>query len=222
MNFKQLCTDSLKESDPAKAESMSRVTGGTYRFIGMDAKARRRVFQPFLEEEEQGAPIDWEFIDICWEQMLREFQYFALAYLFYRRNSLKKGDLARLKKLSAEKGGWDTGNLVQKLVNFLTARFPELEKDVVEWAKSDNPWLQRCALQHQLGRGSYLNTKSLEQMIDSCIGTNNRYVRKSIERSLLNCADDHPGFVRAILEKYPNELKRLAERGFLYEMDEED
>lgn len=222
MNFKQLCTDSLKESDPAKAASMARVTGGVYSFIGMDARARQKIFQPFLDSEDPDSPIDWEFVEICWDQKLREFQYFALIYLFHRRNSLEKDDLAKLKRLAGEKGGWDTGNLVQKLVNFLTARFPELEEEVVKWARSDNPWIQRCALQHQLGRGSYTNTDSLEKIIDHSIDTKNRYVRKSIERSLLNCADEHPAFVQEMIDKYPKQLKKLAERGFLNDMDEEE
>lgn len=219
MNFKQLCTDSLKESDAKKAESMSRVTGGRFRFVGMDAQTRHQVFKPFLEEEEPENPIDWEFVETCWDQKLREFQYFALVYLFHRRSDLEKEDMAKLKTLTSDKGGWDTGNLVQKLVNYLSARYPELEDEVVEWAATDDPWLQRCALQHQLGRGSFTNTESLGKIIDYCIHSNNRYVKKSIERSLLNCAADHPEFVKKMVEKYPKQLSKIAERGFLNEVD---
>lgn len=202
MNFKQLCTDLSKEMDAEKAESMSRLMNGEFTFKGLDTGARARVMKAQLDAAKDDTDIDWEFIDCCWEQNIREFQYFALNYLMKMHHLLKIDDIARLKQLIVEKPGWDTNNILYKLINIHTAYYPELEQTVVAWSKEGNPWLQRTALLFQMNRAQYTNTELLEEVLLNSLDSDNAYVQNAIVRALKDADKHHPDFVKQFLEKY--------------------
>lgn len=208
MNFKQLCTDLIKVADLKKAKSMEKALGGRFRFMGLDAETRRTHLQPYLDEEEPIEPIDWEFVEICWDQLFREFQYIALSYLLYRRDSLEPSDIKHFKTLAFQNAWWDTGNMLQKLMNYFTARYPELEDEMVNWAKADDPWLNRCALLHQLGRGKHTRIDILEKALKECSRSKDRYVLSAMYRSVEDCEEDFPEFVAEMRKKYPQLAKK--------------
>lgn len=209
MNFKQLCTELSKEINPEVAEEMSRVMDGQFLFKGLDASARLRVIEGQLakakEEEEE---IDWEFVDTCWDQNIREFQYFALSYLMEMRELLEKDDLDKLKNLIIDKPEWDTNNILHKLVNMHTALYPELEDKVVAWSKEKNPWLKRTAILYQLGRGPYTRIDALEKILDNSLNDKETIIRRAIVKALEDARRSHPEFVDSYIER---NRKKLAE-----------
>lgn len=197
MNFKQLCTDMSKEVDVRIATDMAKVFGNRFSFKGLDASARARVIADQIETARaEESEIDWEFVDVCWEQNIREFQYFALSYLMAMRQLMQKEDLSRLKDLIVDKPEWDTNNILHKLVNIHTAYYPELEEEVAQWASAADPWLRRTAILHQLSRAQYTDWELLEKILDANIGYEEEVVQEAILIALADVATSNPDFVR--------------------------
>ena len=211
MNFKQLCTDLIKEADPQKAETMTRLMGSEFKFLGVDAKARRRIMQPYLREAaETETEIDWDFVACCWDQNLREFRYLALQYLLRQRNLLANDAYKKLEKLMKDQPGWDTGNYFQKIVNFLTARYPQTKKTVLRWSNSDDPWFKRVALLHQLDRGAYADLELQEKILLNCLGAQEKPVKLAVGRCLRDLQRSFPDFVRQFCEDHADGLSPLS------------
>lgn len=210
MNFKQLCTDMIRASNPAKAEKMASIMRGQFRFLGLDARTRRKVCMNQFTEAKRDTEIDWDFVDSCWDQYIREFQYIAADYLIHQRNLLGVEDFTRIKHLIETKPWWDTGDLLQKLVNFLSAKFPELEQEVIRWSLHKDPWLKRVALQHQIGRGPYTNREILEEIILNCSKSTDPFVKRAIGRSLRDLRNSHPEWVDAFLEAQQKVLPAMS------------
>ena len=45
-------------------------------------------------------PIDWTFVEECWQQPYREFQYIAMDYLDKKKKELRPEDFPKLKELA--------------------------------------------------------------------------------------------------------------------------
>lgn len=212
MNFKQICTEVSKWANSEKAEEMSRLIGQDHEFVfkGLDANARTIIMKAQLDADKNPDSIDWEFVDTCWEQNIREFQYFALTYLMARCHLLQEEDLAKLEQLIVTKAYWDTNNILHKLVNMLTALHPQKTAEVVAWSKEEDPWLQRTALLFQLGRCEYINLQDLEEVLANSIDSCDPNVRRAILRILSDVRDFYPDFVRDFMEKHPEKISESA------------
>lgn len=208
MNFKQLCTDMSKEVNEQVATEMAKVFGNRFTFKGLDASARARVIADQIETARaEETEIDWEFVEVCWEQNIREFQYFALSYLMAMRQLMQKDDLYRLKDLIVDKPEWDTNNILHKLVNIHTAYYPELEGEIVKWANSADPWLRRTAILHQLSRAQYTNWELLKEILDANIGYQDEVVQEAIVAALADVATTDPDFVHDYLTSRADKIK---------------
>lgn len=68
------------QADPAKVPHMEAYMKNKLRFLGVQKtilrKIEREFFKSFIKD-----PIDWNFVEECWQQPYREFQYIAMDYL---------------------------------------------------------------------------------------------------------------------------------------------
>lgn len=216
MNFKQLCTDLSKEMDPAIGAEMSKLFNGKFVFKGLDQRARTKIMNnQFESKNDDDSEIDWEFVETCWDQNIREFQYFAISYLIHMRDHLEKSDLSKIKRLIEEKPEWDTNNQLHKLVNLLTALYPELNSQVVAWSREDNAWTKRTALLYQLGRGPYLNEDYLAEILDHAIHDDREIIQKAIVHSLSDAYHDHKDFVEQYIHDHKETLDPAITAEFL-------
>lgn len=92
------------------------------------------------------------FVDTCWEKEPREYQYVGANYLKAMRSYLTKDDLPKLERLVVTKSWWDTVDILDRVVGSLVYDKPELEEVLLKWSLSDNIWLRRVAIDHQLLR----------------------------------------------------------------------
>lgn len=212
MNFKQLCTDVSKAADKECAKLMAAVMNEEFIFKGLDASARSRIMQNQLASDKDPDILDWEFIECCWDQNIREFQYFALSYLTEKRELLKKADLSKLKQLVLAKPSWDTNNILHKLINLHTAVYPELSETVASWSESDNIWLKRVAVLYQLERGEYINLNYARKAIENSLDYPDHYLREAIKESLKDIKITHPKFVDDLIFEHEDKLgKEIVE-----------
>ncbi len=206
MNFKQLCTDLSKYANRQKASEMEHLMGNTYRFKGLDSTARAKVMEEQLSMDKEPDKLDWEFVECCWEQNIREFQYFALQYLTAKRDLLQKKDFAKLKKLIVDKPGWDTNNILHRLVNLLTALYPDLGQKVLAWSKSDDPWLKRTAVLHQMDRGVYADQELMAEIWVNCLNDPRDLVQMALLESVKELQESKPDFVQDFLSQHGDQL----------------
>ena len=71
-----------------------------FSFLGVQKpilkKIEREFFKPFIKD-----PIDWTFVEECWQQPYREFQYIAMDYLDKKKKELRPEDFPKLKGIGS-------------------------------------------------------------------------------------------------------------------------
>ena len=119
-------------------------------FLGIRSPERRRIAKPLLreltDEDELAA-----FATAAWELPEREYQYVAADAVCDTRLRLSVGFIGTAEHLITQKSWWDTVDaLASHLVGGLVTNHPELVSTMDEWIASDNMWLARTAILHQL------------------------------------------------------------------------
>ena len=98
----------------------------------------------------QGALL-FEFVRLCFEDEYREIHYCGLQMLEKQIRTLPAEAIHFLEECICMQSWWDTVDWVNKLVGMHFRRFPELQRLTCErWVASDNIWLQRVTMIHQL------------------------------------------------------------------------
>ena len=63
------------------------------------------------------------------------------------------------------KSWWDTVDILDRVVGSLVYDKPELEKIILQWSLSDNIWLRRVAIDHQLLRKEKTDVHLMEKIL---------------------------------------------------------
>lgn len=74
--------------DKENAIAMSKYMRNLFDFYGLPTPKRKDVYNNFIKSEKKLKKIDWEFLDKCYEDNHREFQY--LVYDLVRRKKMTK------------------------------------------------------------------------------------------------------------------------------------
>ena len=203
MDTEQLITE-MKGHRTDDAQAMSAYLRNQFPFLGLKSVARRNITKPYFKEAKQEARalskvnpdipiIDWNFVQECWQQEEREFQYVATDYLNDMQTYLKKDDINHLKKLITTKSWWDSVDALVKRVGYLQTQYPELKETIIEWSVSDNLWLRRVAIMNNLGSNEF-------------------FINKAIGWALRDYARINEEWVKNFLRQYQTELAPLSIR----------
>lgn len=222
MDTEQLITE-MKGHRTDDAQAMSAYLRNQFPFLGLKSVARRNIIKPYFKEAKQearalskvnlGIPIiDWNFVQECWQQEEREFQYVATDYLNDMQTYLKKDDINHLKKLITTKSWWDSVDALVKRVGYLQTQYPELKETIIEWSVSDNLWLRRVAIIHQLSMKEATDTQLLTRTIMNNLGSNEFFINKAIGWALRDYARINEEWVKNFLRQYQTELAPLSIR----------
>ncbi|MDI9490792.1 MAG: DNA alkylation repair protein [Clostridiaceae bacterium] len=212
MNFKQFCSDILILSDPEKGKQMSSYMRDQFEFLGVPAERRRESSKKQFDTAREENEIDWEFVEACWEQNFREFQYVAIDYLILMQHFLEKEDLDRIKDLVLTKSWWDTVDNLNKPIGTLVMTYPELEDEMIAWSKADNIWLRRSAIIFQLGFKKYTNKELLSEIIQNNFDSREFFINKAIGWALREFSKTDPDWVAEFLREYKHRLATISYR----------
>jgi len=110
------------------------------------------------------------------------------------------------------KSWWDTIDFIAvKLMGAYFKMYPEeIEVYIEKWLKSNNIWLQRCALLFQLKYKEGLDTNLLKYVINSLLGSKEFFINKAIGWVLREYSRTNPKWVREFVDK--TELNPLSRR----------
>ena len=212
MDFENLSTELTNNADAAKAVSMKAYMREQFEFLGVPTPKRREISKPYLKAAKDDTRVDWKFIDRCWKEPYREFQYCAIDYLTQMKQLLTPADVPKIKKLITTKSWWDTVDGLDVVVGHIAAKFTDVKKTLLEWSVDKNFWLRRAAIDHQLLHRDKTDTKLLEKIIVNNFGQTEFFINKAIGWSLREYSKTNPTWVRDFVNKYKDKLAPLSVR----------
>ena len=199
-----------EKEDKENAAQMAKYMRNQFVFYGLPTPKRKAVYKDFLKEEKKSGQIDWAFLDRCYEDEHREFQYLVCDYLTVMDNFLAYDDIPRIKVYIKCKSWWDTTDSLDRVIGQIGLRDSRVNALMLEWSLDDDFWVRRVAIDHQLCRKEKTNTELLEKILVNNFGSDEFFINKAIGWSLRDYSKTNPEWVRAFVEKHADRMSKLS------------
>lgn len=199
-----------EKEDKENAAQMAKYMRNQFVFYGLPTPKRKAVYKDFLKGEKKSGQIDWAFLDRCYEDEHREFQYLACDYLTVMDNFLTYDDIPRIKVYIKCKSWWDTTDSLDRVIGQIGLRDSRVNALMLEWSLDDDFWVRRVAIDHQLCRKEKTNTELLEKILVNNFGSDEFFINKAIGWSLRDYSKTNPEWVRAFVEKHADRMSKLS------------
>ena len=210
MSLRDLLEEIEAAKNPEKAGPMEAYMRYQFSFLGIAAPERNALYKKYFPEAKKTRIIDWDFVDTCWEKESREYQYVAANYLKAMQSYLTKDDLPKLERLVVTKSWWDTVDILDRVVGSLVADYLELEDVLLKWSLSDNIWLRRVAIDHQLLRKEKTNVQLMEKILLNNLDQTEFFINKAIGWALRDYSKTNPEWVESFIEKNKERMAELS------------
>jgi 3-methyladenine DNA glycosylase AlkD len=208
MSIESLIALFRENANEDQAIPMNAYMKNNFIHLGIKTPLRRELLKTFLKEN----PLEKEWISILWELPEREYQIAAVDMLALIRKKLTAEDLPLVERLITTKSWWDTVDaLAAHIAGEIFRKDEAARRDyVMQWNESDNMWLNRTAILHQL---TY-KTRTDEDLLYRCVlrhaESNEFFHQKAIGWALRTYAKVNPGSVLEFVESH--KLKPLSRR----------
>lgn len=196
--------------DKENASSMSKYMRNLFIFYGLPTPKRKALYKDIIKEEKKQKKIDWEFLDRCYEDEHREFQYVVCDYLIAMNDFLTYEDILKIKKYAQTKQWWDTIDCLDRVIGEIGLRDQRVDTLMIEWSKDDDFWIRRIAIDHQLCRKEKTHTELLEKILVNNFGSDEFFINKAIGWALRDYSKTNPDWVRAFIDKYKDQMNKLS------------
>ena len=201
MSLTDLLVELEAAKDDEKARPMEVYMRDQFPFLGIAAPERNALYRKYFPSAKKTKIIDWDFVDTCWEKEPREYQYVGANYLKAMQSYLTESDLPKLEHLVVTKSWWDTVDILDRVVGSLVYDKPELGEIIVQWRLSDNIWLRRVAIDHQLLRKQKTNVRLMEKILLNNLDQTEFFINKAIGWALRDYSKTNPKWVASFIEK---------------------
>lgn len=207
---------------PEQAEPMAAYMKHHFEFLGAKSPAVRKAAKPMIAEGKHAEAHELiAFADQCWEQPEREFQYVGCIFLRRWVGSLEPANLDDLKRFIVTKSWWDSVDaLAAWSVGPLVLANRELAEIMDEWIDSENMWLARTAIIHQLSYKADTDADRLFAYAESRAEDTEFFIRKAIGWSLRQYARQDPDQVLAFVAANEDRLSGLSKREALKHLNQ--
>ena len=207
-------------ADPERAAPMAAYLRGQFSFLGIPSPARTASLRAAWAG--QAAPSEGALRDAVvalWALPEREFHYAACDLLARwigttkRAATVSPGFLTgTVQQLITAASWWDSVDALRAAATGpLVAAHPELKPVMASWVDSDNRWLVRSAIIHQLGYGERTDASLLFAFCARRAADREFFIAKAIGWTLRTYARIQPDEVRGFVAAHP-ELTSLARR----------
>lgn len=210
MTLYELFDELPKYADAQNKMAMERYMRNQFVFLGIKTPLRREISGIYLKEANKRAKaagyardsVDWDFVSMCWKRQEREFQMLAIDYLLALKECLAPEDIDYLQKLIISKSWWDSVDALAKLVGHICLKKESMQALMLDWSLSDNLWLRRTAIIHQLAYKKKTNQELLTRVIQNNLASQEFFINKAIGWALREYAKTNPDWViRFLIEK---------------------
>ena len=210
MDFNKLYEEMIQHKNEEQARQMSKYMLNKFEYIGIKTPERRKIFKNFFKEYKNEEKIDWEFVNKCWENKYREFQYVAADYLKNTKDKLTIDDIPKFKRLILKKSWWDTIDNLDMTIGALALKDSNVNKILLEWSLDENIWLRRIAIDHQFLRKEKTNTELLEKILKNNLGKAEFFINKAIGWALRDYSKTNPEWVKNFIEENKENMAKLS------------
>lgn len=210
--YKSLRIDLESIANKNKAVTMAAYMRNQFEFYGVQAVERNEIFSELIKCDKKRGKIDWQLLDLCFDDVHREFQYFVMHYLKSLRKFLAYDDIPRLYRYVKTKQWWDTIDGLDRIIGgiaFVDARVNNL---MLQWSTDDDFWIRRVAIDHQIGRRDKTNEELFEAILVNNFGSKEFFINKAIGWSLRDYSKTNPKWVNQFIEKYGDRMSSLSIR----------
>lgn len=196
--------------DKENAVAMSKYMRNMFDFYGIPSSKRKELYNNLIKNEKKSKIIDWDFLDKCYEDNHREFQYLVYDYLLSMKKYASYDDVYKIKKYIANKSWWDTVDFLCKVIGDIELRDSKVKKVMLEWSNEDNIWIKRAAIEHQLNLKDKTDCELLENIIVNCFGTDEFFINKAIGWALREYSKTDSNWVKNFINKYKSQMNDLS------------
>jgi 3-methyladenine DNA glycosylase AlkD len=202
-------------ADPERARPMVAYMKNRYPFLGIATPARRALVAGVVRGA--GRPTEAELaaaMHALWAFDEREYQYVACDLLARHQRVCGAPFLVEhAEPLIQTKSWWDTVDALRSaVVGPVVSRHDELVAVLWRWIDSDDIWLVRSAIIHQLGYGVHTDETRLFAFCARRADHPDFFVRKAIGWALREHAKRAPDAVRAFVADQRDQLSPLSVR----------
>lgn len=203
----------VKNADPEAGEGAAAYMRNQFEFFGIKTPLRRELAKDLVRQSKDLS--ERELVALCkelWAQPEREFQYIACDLLAKNAKRLSPSYVKREAPwFIKNKSWWDTVDSVRKSIEIVVAANPDLKAEMEKWIVSNNIWIVRSALIHQLTLGSKTDAKLLFRFCEIQATEKEFFVAKAIGWALRSYSYVDPKAVKSFIKEHP-ELTPLAKR----------
>ena len=200
-------------ANPSAARGMMIYMKDIAPYFGIAAPARRKfqreIFDAYTSCDGQQFS---DMLSMLLRQPERELHYLAMDWLYHTRQSFTAATIHLLEHFLTTKSWWDTVDFLStRCLGAWAAMFPKEAKPIIRrYIQSDNFWLNRSAILHQLHYGANTDTALLVDCILPHAGVKEFFVQKAIGWALRHYARTNPVWVREFVNTNP--LAALSRR----------
>ncbi|MGT2741928.1 DNA alkylation repair protein [Streptococcus plurextorum] len=210
MLIKELIARFEEAQNPELADSMSAYMRHQFTFFGVPSPQRRLLYKDVIATAKKSKVIDWSLLNQAWAAPHRELDYFVCDYLKGMQKHLTFDDVPKLLTYASSHQWWDTIDYFDRILgNIADARISNL---MLELSLSEDFWLRRIAIDHQLGRKDKTDTNLLKSIILNNLGSKEFFINKAIGWSLRDYSKTNPDWVRDFIEEHRDSLAPLSIR----------
>lgn len=196
-------------ANPGNARPMAAYMKDRFDFLGVKTPDRRTVTRALIRDRHEAII---ESAEALWALPFREYQYVACDLLDRHARHLPASALSRVLKLATGRSWWDTVDALAKTVGTIVRNHPALAQRMEQLAASENMWLRRVAILHQLGAKQATDVERLFRICLLNAADPEFFIRKAIGWALRDYAYRDAAAVREFLERHRARLSPLTIR----------
>ncbi len=154
-----------------------------------------------------------ELLGHLWEMLEREYQYAGCGIIARNIKSCGPAFVQTVRTLVTTKSCWDTvDSLAKDGAGALVLRHPELATTMDAWLESENMWLRRTAILHQLEFKERTDGARLFRYRELRAGEQELFIRKAIGWALREFSKVDAEAVRGFVASHEHQLSGLSKR----------
>lgn len=209
MNFEKIKKEFENHQNKQYAIKMAAYMRDKFDFYGIMSTERKAIYKDDLKDAKKSKVIDWDFLNKCWDDNHREFQYLNMDYLDSMQKYLTCEDLPKLTRFIKEKQWWDTIDHLSKVIGYICNHCGKSEI-MIDWSTDDDFWIRRVAILHQLGMKDKTDPELLSRILINNFGSDEFFINKAIGWSLREYSKTDPKWVKGFIDKYENKMDKLS------------
>lgn len=209
---KDILNIALTNRNEEKSIQMQNYMRNKFKFLGIQTPLRKSIIKPYLKKFKQ-LTYDEQIslvTDIFLKGQYRELQYIALD-LYEIKSDLKEEDIKTIEILATNHSWWDSVDSLHNILGKYFKKFPEKRTIITEeWISSQNIWLIRLLIDHQLNFKDKTDWDYLKDISLRVCHIDEFFIQSAIGWSLSNYSKFHPDLVLEFVNN--NNLGKFASK----------